>query len=125
MYFGSNIPVNTLIGELVHGIWKGLVPHTNYVELDLVFCKYWNINNALRKVSDKAGPAKDHPIQATIKKIRKRIPLLLTGYFFGHIARNVEGVFTNTVGPAKDLDMKPLRRFPDFRFGARIRLKER
>lgn len=79
--------------------------------------------NAMRRVFDKSEPVRDHPTQPTIKKIRKRIPLLLTGYFFGHIARNIG--FVNCSGPAMELDMKPVKRFPDYKFGSLIGRKER
>lgn len=36
MNFGTNLAVNSPIGELIHGLWKQLVPHSNYHELDLV-----------------------------------------------------------------------------------------
>lgn len=38
-YYGSNLITSCSIGELVHKLWKQLVPHTNYYELDREFCK--------------------------------------------------------------------------------------
>lgn len=37
--YGTNLNTTTSIGEIIHKLWKNLVPHTNYKELDLTFCK--------------------------------------------------------------------------------------
>lgn len=55
--FGTDLNCSCSVGEVVHRVWKDLVQHTNYVELDLVFCRYNNTMNGIRQVSSYPTPS--------------------------------------------------------------------
>ncbi|RPA78517.1 hypothetical protein BJ508DRAFT_329142 [Ascobolus immersus RN42] len=109
--YGTNANVDSPIKERVHGLYKNLVPHTNYVEMDLAFCKYWNVMNAIRKVNDKSICAVNHPMQKSLARMPRN---------------SDEGAYSiNNEGPSSVLRMKELVRFPDYRFGSLIGKHER
>ncbi|RPA86887.1 hypothetical protein BJ508DRAFT_321456 [Ascobolus immersus RN42] len=122
IYFGTNLVTSCSIGELVHKLWKQMVPHTNYYELDREFCKFWATMDSLRYLID--GEI-DHPWTAKLLLFRKRLPGLFCGYFFGHMARqSEEGAWvTNKTGLASRINLMKDLRFPDIFFGAPIPFK--
>lgn len=129
-YYGTNLNSTTSIGELIHMLWKNLVPHTNYKELDKTFCKcvspflwrfatmcydptnirlirYWVLMDTLRLIVDMEEKAA-HPWVPVLKRLRKDVPKLLgSGYFFGRIVRvSEEGSFAkNRRGLASKLSL--------------------
>ncbi|RPA81300.1 hypothetical protein BJ508DRAFT_326431 [Ascobolus immersus RN42] len=119
LYFGTNLITSCSIGELVHKLWKQLVPHTNFYEMDREFCRFWATMDALRFMVD---TAMDHPWTPKLMFLKWMVPTLFTGYFFGHIARqSEEGKWiTNSSGRASRIPIMKEARFPDIFFGAPI-----
>ncbi|RPA81570.1 hypothetical protein BJ508DRAFT_306401 [Ascobolus immersus RN42] len=107
--YGSGLNTSCSVGyesgEIVHRVWKNLVPHTNYVELDLVFCRYSNTMMAIRALLDDCYPK--HKWKATLDTLRDELPTLCTGFFWGQQARVSEedGVASNTSGPGAKLNI--------------------
>ncbi|RPA73174.1 hypothetical protein BJ508DRAFT_334297 [Ascobolus immersus RN42] len=118
--YGTLLNVSCSIGELVHKLFKQLVPHTNYMDMEKSFCRYWNIMDTLRHIIDCVP---DHPWYDDMVNLRKSIPSLMSGYFFGQIARfSEEGAWVqNSKGQAAKLTLMKDPRFPDLFFGARIK----
>ncbi|RPA82405.1 hypothetical protein BJ508DRAFT_325673 [Ascobolus immersus RN42] len=121
--FGTLLNVSCSIGELVHKLFKQLVPHTNYLDMDKSFCRYWNIMDSLREVPYTIDCLPEHPWNKTLEKLRRFLPSLMSGYFFGQIARYSEDFawVTNTRGEAAKLSLMKQPRFPDIFFGTRIK----
>ncbi|RPA82937.1 hypothetical protein BJ508DRAFT_325096 [Ascobolus immersus RN42] len=91
---GTSLNVSCSLGEMVHKIFKLLVAHSNYYELDLVFLRYINTVTAIRSIidgaRDKDGNPFTHPWSKHLRTIRKTVPTLCTGYAFGQIAGEVD-----------------------------------
>lgn len=117
--YGSLINVACSIGEMVHKLFKQLVPHTNYLDIDKSFCLYWTLLDSLRLIID---CRKSHAWYDTLVQLRKENPGLMSGYFFGQIARFSEENewFTNQSGAAFGMEFMKEERFPDLIFGAKI-----
>ncbi|RPA81660.1 hypothetical protein BJ508DRAFT_326124 [Ascobolus immersus RN42] len=140
--FGSGLNCSCSVGEIVHRVWKDLVQHTNYVDLDLVFCRHSNTMNGVRQVTaplflntiadlrlteinytqilDNSYP--NHPWKATLDELRDEIPSLCTGFFWGQMARcsKEDGTCSNKRGPGSALNLHHEDRFPDIKMGALI-----
>ncbi|RPA74781.1 hypothetical protein BJ508DRAFT_332723 [Ascobolus immersus RN42] len=93
---GTCLNVSTSMGEMQHRVFKQLVAHSNYYELDLLFCRYINIMMALRSIVDDAIIDKDgnrlpnHPWRDAVKEIRREVPSICSGYAFGNIVSFAE-----------------------------------
>ncbi|RPA72063.1 hypothetical protein BJ508DRAFT_335411 [Ascobolus immersus RN42] len=120
--FGTNLVTSCSIGELVHKLWKQMVPHTNYYELDREFCKFWATMDSLRFLIDAEV---DHGWTPKLLFLRRQMPSLFCGYFFGQIARQSdEGEWvTNKTGLASRIELMKMPRFPDIFFGAPVPFK--
>lgn len=107
-HFGTNLNVTTTIGELIHMLWKNLVPHTNYREMDkaffryvialcsllqhrrlnhlfksLILYRYWTLMDTLRSMMNMENSIV-HLWVPILKELSSELPCLMAnGYFFG------------------------------------------
>ncbi|RPA87028.1 hypothetical protein BJ508DRAFT_301160 [Ascobolus immersus RN42] len=117
----KKITIGIVIGELVHKLFKQLVPHTNYVELDRTFCRYWTLMDSIRYILD-SETKPQHAWKTILTDLTTETKTLLSGYFFGQIARiGGDGEFAqNSRGLASRMKFMQEERFPDLYFGSPI-----
>ncbi|RPA75215.1 hypothetical protein BJ508DRAFT_332334 [Ascobolus immersus RN42] len=117
--YGTLLNVSCSVGELVHKLFKQLVPHTNYLDLERSFMKYWALMDALRFIIDCLPQHKWH---YHLLQLRTQVPSLMSGYFFGQIARfSDDGDWAqNRNGLASRLAFMKEDRFPELYFGAQL-----
>ncbi|RPA74411.1 hypothetical protein BJ508DRAFT_333120 [Ascobolus immersus RN42] len=117
--YGTLLNMSCSIGELVHKLFKQLVPHTNYLDIERSFMNYWALMDALRFIID-CFPG--HNWYKHLKRLSGMVPSLMSGYFFGQIARfSEDGDWAqNRKGLASRMAFMKEDRFPELYFGAQI-----
>jgi hypothetical protein len=67
--FGSAINTCATFGEMKHRVWKNIVPHTNFREMDLAFSLYDNTMQSLRYLIDSTHSNDHHLARHPLAKV--------------------------------------------------------
>lgn len=104
--FGSAINTCATFGEMKHRVWKNIVPHTNFREMDLAFSLYDNTMQSLRYLIDSTY-SKDHhlachPLAKVLVFLQTNCGSIFSGQYFSG-AKNSDSEEMETSGNLIDL----------------------
>jgi hypothetical protein len=84
--FASTINTCATFGEMKHRVWKNIVPHTNFREMDLAFALYDNTMQSLRYIIDSTSSPEHrlarHPLAKVLKFLQRTCPSIFSGQYF-------------------------------------------
>ena len=84
--FASSINTCATFGEMKHRVWKNIVPHTNFREMDLAFALYDNTMQSLRYIIDSTVSPDHrlarHPLAKVLKFLQRTCASIFSGQYF-------------------------------------------
>ena len=84
--FATAINTCATFGEMKHRVWKNIVPHTNFREMDLAFSLYDNTMQSIRYIIDSTASESHHlarhPLANVLNFLQEKCPSVFSGQYF-------------------------------------------